>query len=39
MGKMMKFMNSSQGKTMMEKMSKNMPAGGFPGMPGGMPKM
>lgn len=39
MGKMMKFMNSSQGKSMMEAMSKNMPAGGFPGMPGGMPKM
>ncbi|HEY4539248.1 MAG TPA: signal recognition particle protein [Faecalibacter sp.] len=39
MGKMMKFMNSSQGKSMMEKMAKNMPAGGFPGMPGGMPKM
>ena len=39
MGKMMKFMNSSQGKQMMEMMSKNMPAGGFPGMPGGMPKM
>ncbi len=39
MGKMMKFMNSSQGKRMMEMMSKNMPAGGFPGMPGGMPKM
>ena len=38
MGKMMKFMNSSQGKSMMEKMAKNMPAGGFPGMPGGMPK-
>ncbi|MBS7332890.1 MAG: signal recognition particle protein [Weeksellaceae bacterium] len=39
MGKMMKFMNSSQGKSMMESMAKNMPAGGFPGMPGGMPKM
>ena len=39
MGKMMKFMNSSQGKRMMEMMSKNMPAGGFPGMPGGMPKL
>ena len=39
MGKMMKFMNSSQGKQMMEMMSKNMPAGGFPGMPGGMPKL
>ena len=33
MGKMMKFMNSSNGKKMMETMSKNMPAGGFPGMP------
>ena len=39
MGKMMKFMNSSQGKSMMESMAKNMPAGGFPGMPGGMPKL
>ena len=38
MGKMMKFMNSAQGKSMMESMAKNMPAGGFPGMPGGMPK-
>lgn len=37
MGKMMKFMNSSGGKKMMESMSKNMPAGGpgsMPGMPG-----
>jgi len=35
MGKMMKFMNSANGKKMMETMSKNMPAGGggFPGMP------
>ncbi|MDH0660646.1 MULTISPECIES: signal recognition particle protein [unclassified Empedobacter] len=33
MGKMMKFMNSSNGKKMMETMYKNMPAGGFPGMP------
>lgn len=33
MGKMMKFMNSAGGKKMMETMSKNMPAGGFPGMP------
>ena len=33
MGKMMKFMNSTNGKKMMETMSKNMPAGGFPGMP------
>lgn len=33
MGKMMKFMNSANGKKMMETMSKNAPAGGFPGMP------
>ncbi|MCA4776532.1 signal recognition particle protein [Empedobacter falsenii] len=33
MGKMMKFMNSANGKKMMETMSKNMPARGFPGMP------
>lgn len=33
MGKMMKFMNSANGKKMMETMSKNMPVGGFPGMP------
>ncbi|MFV0195672.1 signal recognition particle protein [Empedobacter falsenii] len=33
MGKMMKFMNSANGKKMMETMSKNMPAGGFPRMP------
>ena len=33
MGKVMKFMNSANGKKMMETMSKNAPAGGFPGMP------
>ena len=39
MGKMMKFINSSQGKRMMEMMSKNMPAdGSLPKMPGGFPK-
>lgn len=39
MGKMMKFMNSSQGKRMMEMMSKNMPAdGSLPKLPGGFPK-
>lgn len=40
MGKMMKFMNSSQGKRMMDMMSKNMPAdGSLPKMPGGFPKL
>ncbi len=40
MGKMMKFVNSSQGKRMMEMMSKNMPAdGSLPKMPGGFPKL